>query len=82
MSLIKQMENKTELIEKEVLTLCLKGTLIPSMSASETSENLFVFIFICSIVSFEVQYFFDSVRNQASNRKYLLELIKRRLKVN
>ena len=51
-----------------------------STSASETSENLILFVFISSFsflfgVCICVQYFFDKLRNQTSNRKYVLELI-------
>ena len=44
----------------------------------------FVFAFIFSSVSFEiyVHHFLDAVRNQTSNRNYLLELTKRRPKVH
>ena len=53
---------------------------------SEGNENVFLFLFISSFVSFEVwsylQQYFDSLKNKTSNRKYLLELIKRKSKVH
>ena len=56
-----------------------------STLTSETSENLFLFVFISLFVYFGaciyVDHFFDAVENQTSKRKYLLELIKRRSKV-
>ena len=53
---------------------------------SETGENLCLFVFISSFVSFGVciyvQYFLDVMRNQTLNKKYLPELRKRRSKVH
>lgn len=43
-----------------------------SISTSDTSENLFLLVFISSFVSFGVyiyiQYFFDAARNETSNK--------------
>ena len=50
-----------------------------STSTSEKCENLFLPALASSFSSFRVyiykQYFFEKVRNQVSNRKYLHELI-------
>ena len=55
-------------------------------STSEASENAYLFVFIPSRVSFGVwiyvQYFFVAVRNQTSNKKYLLKLIRRKSKIH
>ena len=81
MCLMKLRNIKKELVEKEVLTLHYKNS---SKSTFETSENIFPFVFcffhfeLCTYM----EYLFDSVRNQASNRTYLLQLIKRRSKVH
>ena len=76
---------KKKLVKEEVLTV-RKKTLETSPSASETSENVLLFVFISLLISFGVcsyiQYLSGSVQNQASNKKYLLELIKRRSKVH
>ena len=54
--------------------------------ASETGENLYLFVFISSFVSIGVciyvQYFLDVLRNQTLNKKYLPELLKRRSRVH
>ena len=74
-----------ELVKEEVVT-AHKENMDSSVSASETSENVFPFVFISSLASFGVcsymQYLSGSVRNQASNKKYLLELIERWSKVH
>ena len=53
-------------------------------STSEIVEKVYLFAFLSSYVFFEififVQHFFDAVKNQFSNKKYILELIKRRSK--
>ena len=53
-------------------------------SSISTSEKVYLFVFTSSFVSFGVciylQYFFDITRNQTSNKKYLLELIKSKSK--
>ena len=70
--LMKMCEIKKELVEKEVLTMYQRD-MDSSTSSSETSKNVFLFVFISLFVSFEVcknmQHFFDSVRNQASDKK-------------
>ena len=47
-------------------------------SSISTSEKVYLFLFTSSFFSFGVciylQYFFDIIRNQTSNKKYLLEL--------
>ena len=57
-----------------------------STSTSEISEKVYLFVFISSNVFFVVcifvQYFFDAVKNQFSNKKYILELIKKGSKVH
>ena len=53
----------------------------PSTSTSETSENVFLFVFISLFVSFGVCFYVWSWKWN-SNRKYILELIKRRSKVH
>ena len=67
------------------LTLYLKKHDSP-WSTSEIGKNVYIFVFISSFVSFgvciHVPYFFDVVRNQASNKNYLLRLIKWRPKVH
>ena len=74
---------KLKVVVKELLTLKKKNRIKKqdcSISASRTGKNdLFDFstlfgTFIC------VQYFFDLVSNRTSNKKYLLQLIKRRSK--
>ena len=59
--------------------LCIKRP------TSENSENVVLFIFISSFVSFGacffIQYFFDVVKDHTPNRKSLRELIIRRSKV-
>ena len=48
---------------------------------SEADENIFLFVFISCFFSFEIciyEYFLDGV--ESSNKKYLLEFIKRRSK--
>ena len=55
-------------------------------STSDTSETVYLLAFISSFISFGVrihlQYFFDGVRNQFSNSKYLFKLIETRSKVH
>ena len=62
-----------------------KRRMYSSTSGFTIGENTF-FFFISSFVfvgvCIYVQHFFDTVRNQTSNRKYLPELIKRRSKVH
>ena len=53
-----------------MFSFALKKHTDSATSTSETSENVFVFVFI-SFVSFRVciylQYFFEAVRNQTEN---------------
>ena len=51
--LMKMCEIKKELVEKEVLTMYQRG-IDSSTSTSETSKNVFLFVFISLFVSFEV----------------------------
>ena len=57
---------KKELVEKEVLILHCKKNMGSSISTSETSENVFLVVFISSFVIFEVCNCFEI---QASNGK-------------
>ena len=52
-----------------------------STSASKTIENIFLFVFRSSFVSFEVCIYVSSGKSN-SKQKYLLELIKRRSKIH
>ena len=54
------------------------------MDSLRSTSFPFVFnsSFVSLGVSIYVQYFLDAVRNQYSNSKYLLELIKRKSKVH
>ena len=76
---------KKELVAKKVLNLHLKKQ-DSSTGLFETSQNVSFFVFIFLFFPFGIsscmQWFFDSVKNQASISKYLLELIKRRLKAH
>ena len=82
-------------VMKELITFYLKKRKIKlrknkkqdsSTITFETGKNNYLFTFISSFASvwvcIYVQYFFDVVRNKTTNKKYLLELIKRRSKVN
>ena len=51
--LMKMCEIKKELVEKEVLTMYQRD-MDSSTSTSETSKNVFLFVFISLFVSFEV----------------------------
>ena len=50
---MKMCEIKKELVEKEVLTMYQRD-MDSSTSTSETSKNVFLFVFISLFVSFEV----------------------------
>ena len=57
-----------------------------STSTSETSENVFLLVFISSLVFFGVRihekYFFHKLKNQTSNGRPILELFKKRSKLH
>ena len=56
-----------------------QDSLTPSFEADENIYALYISSFGVCIY---VQCFFDVVRNHSSNKKYLLELIKRRSRVH
>ena len=68
--LMKLKKIKSELVEREFSTLHEKNT-DSATSTFEANENVFVFVFISSLVSFEVwfyvQYFGKALRNQTEN---------------
>lgn len=60
----------------------LKRPIDYSTSTSETSQNVYIFVFISSVfeVSIFERCFFDAVRNQTSSIRYLCRINQRRSK--
>ena len=51
-----------------------------STSVSETSENVYLFVFISWLVSFYTQYFFDVVRNKLQTISIYTRVNKKKIK--